>query len=294
MNDARAGLLLALAGFATLSVGDAVIKSMAGEWPVVAVAALRFSIGAVALSGLLLWQEGAAGLRPRRPWLQVARGASLAISSLAFFSAIYIMPLAETMAITFLSPVLTALLSGPLLGERVRPAVWVACLAALVGVGMILRPNLLELGWPALLPLVAAVFFSLMIIANRASAGHGSALAMQAYMAVVAAPLLIVAAFGARALGIEGMQFGWPHWDVVLRCAFVALTASTAHWLVYLGTSRAGASQIAPASYVQMLVASLLGWWFFDEVLDWLTLAGAAVIIGSGLFLWRHSLHRQT
>ncbi len=292
MSDNRGGLLFAVAGFATLSVGDAVIKTMAGEWPVVAVAALRFSIGAAVLGSLLLVREGRSALKPERPWLQLARGGSLAISSLAFFSAIYIMPLAEAMAITFLSPVLTAILSGPLLGERVRRAVWWASLAALSGVMLILRPNLAELGWPALLPLVAAAFFSLMILANRASAGQGSLLAMQAYLALIAAPILTVAAFGARGLGIAGVEFGWPSWDVAARCALVAFTATCAHWLVYLGTLRAGAAQVAPASYVQMLVATVLGWWWFGDVPDALTLGGAGIIIGAGVFLWRDSLRR--
>ncbi|WP_287446233.1 DMT family transporter [Altererythrobacter sp.] len=279
--------MLAVAGFATLSIGDAVLKSMAGLWPVTAVAALRFSIGAIALSAMLAYNEGAAGFRPARPWLQVARGVCLAGASLSFFSAIFVMPLAETMAITFLSPVLTALLSGPLLGEKVRQAVWIACLFALVGVALILRPNLAELGWPAVLPLVSAVFFSLMIIANRASTGSGSALAMQAYMALIAAPILILASVGGEVAQIDGLRLSWPSVDVIFRCAFVALTASTAHWLVYLGTTSAGASQIAPASYIQMLVATLLGWWFFGDVPDAITMAGAAIIIGAGLYLWR-------
>ena len=281
------GLLLAVAGFATLSVGDAVIKSMAGAWPVVAVAALRFTIGASVLGAFLFWSEGKAGFKPTKPWLQVARGACLAISSLAFFSAIYVMPLAETMAITFLSPVLTALLSGPLLGERVRPPVWIASAVAMAGVVIILRPNLAELGWVALLPLLAAVFFSLMIIANRASAGQGSPLAMQAYMAIIAAPVLVLAALGADSLEIGGIAIAWPTWDVIARCALVAFTASSAHWLIYLGTTQAGAAQVAPASYVQMLVAIALGWMWFGDVPDWLTLLGGAIIIGAGLYLWR-------
>jgi drug/metabolite transporter (DMT)-like permease len=199
------------------------------------------------------------------------------------------MPLAETMAITFISPVLTAVLSGPLLGEKVRPAVWGASLAALSGVILILRPNVFELGWQATLPLISAVFFSLMIILNRASAGKGSALAMQTYMACVAAPILAIAAVAAKFSGLPEYQFGWPQWDVVARCAVVAVTATTAHWLAYLGTMRAGASQVAPASYVQMLVATTLGWWWFGNVPDLITFAGAAVIIGAGLYLWRDS-----
>lgn len=286
----RSGLLLAIAGFAILSVGDAVVKTMAGAWPVTLVAALRFGIGAAVLAALLAAKEGAAAFRPSNPWVQFGRGACLSISTLAFFSAIYVMPLAETMAITFVSPVLTAILSGPLLGERVRPAVWIASFFALIGVFVILRPNFLELGWVAVFPLIAALFFSFVIILNRASAGRGSALSMQFYLAAVAAPILTLSAFGARWAGIEGMDFGWPSLDMLLRCAFVALTATTAHYLTYLGTTRAGAAQIAPASYVQILVASFFGWWWFDNTPDLLTFGGAAVIVGAGLYLWRDGL----
>ncbi len=289
-HNEKSGLLIAICGFAILSIGDAVVKSMAGAWPVTAVAALRFTIGASVLGALLVSRQGWAALWPARPLIQLARGTCLSISTLSFFSAIYVMPLAETMAITFFSPVLTAILSGPLLGERARPAVWIACAMALSGVVLILRPNFLELGWTATLPLVSAIFFSLLIILNRASALHGSALSMQFFLAAFTAPILVVAAFAVRATGIEGYDFSWPRVDVALRCAFVALTASTAHYLAFLGTTRAGAAQVAPATYVQILVASLLGWWWFDNVPDMLTLAGATVIIGSGLYLWRDGL----
>lgn len=289
-SEERAGLAYAIAGFATLSVGDAVVKSMAGEWPAYAVAALRFTIGAVGLSILLLWREGPGAFKPRKPWLQVARGVCLAVASVSFFSAIYLMPLADAMAIGFLAPVLTQLLAGPLLGEKVRPAVWGVSIVALIGVGIILRPNLAELGWAALLPLNSAVFFALMMIANRASAGQGSALSMQVFIAAICAPILVLLALGIKLSGIPSLDFGWPSWDVVLRCAFVAFTASTAHWLAYIGTAKAGAAQVAPAIYVQMLVAIALGWWFFGDRPDAFTLAGAGLIIAAGLYLWRDSV----
>ena len=282
----RSGILLALSGFALLSVGDAVIKTMAGEWSPLAVATLRFAIGSLGLSVLLALNEGAPAFRPQRPWLQAGRGICLAAASLMFFCAIFVMPLATAMALAFVAPVIVALLSGPLLGEKVRPAVWVASLVALVGVALVLRPNLAELGVVALLPLGSAFFFALMMIANRASAGQGSALSMQVYVQVGAMPLLLVAALGGHASGIEALTIDWPDWTVVARCAVVALTASSAHWLVYMGTQRAGAATIAPTTYVQMLVASFMGWWWFGDVPDMLTLAGAAIIIGAGLLLW--------
>ena len=289
-GDERAGLAYAVAGFATLSVGDAVVKSMAGEWPPHAVAALRFAIGAVALSVLLWRKEGMSAFRPTKPWLQAARGFCLAMASVFFFSALHLMPFADAMAIAFLAPVLTQMLAGVILGEKVRPTVWGVSLVALAGVAIILRPNLVEFGWAAFLPLVSAVFFALMMIANRASAGQGSALSMQVFIAGACAPILIVLCFGLKVSGVPRLDFGWPSWDIIARCAVVALTASTAHWLAYIGTSKAGAAQVAPAIYVQMLMVIVLGWVFFDERPDAPTLAGAGLIIAAGLYLWRDGL----
>ena len=285
-HSERSGLLLALAGFACLSFGDAIIKTMSGEWSPIAVAALRFTFGAAGLSVLLYRSEGGRAFAPSRPWLQVARGVCLAGATLLFFSSIFVMPLGEATALVFVAPIFVALLSGPLLGERVRPAVWLASLVAFGGVLLVLRPNVAALGWIACLPLAAALFMALLVIANRASASRGSPLAMQAYMACVAAPILIVAALAAKGTGADLFAFGWPDWTVVARCAAVAVTASTAHWLVFLGTTRAGASTIAPCTYIQMLVAVTLGWWWFGDVPDLATVGGAAIIIGAGLFLW--------
>ena len=285
-HSERSGILLAAAGFSSLSGGDAIVKTMAGEWSQLAVAALRFTIGAIALSLLLLRSEGPGAFRPRRPLLQVARGACLAGATLCFFSAVFVMQLAEAMALAFVSPVFVALLSGPLLKEKVRPAVWIASPIALVGVMLVLRPNFAELGIMAGLPLLSAFFFGLMVICNRAAAGDGSALSMQVFIACLATPFLIAAAVIGHVSGAPGLQVSLPDWSIVARCALVAITASTAHWLVFLGTTRAGAATIAPVTYVQMIVAITLGYLLFSDVPDLATVAGAAIIIGAGLFLW--------
>lgn len=289
-QSARAGLIFAITGFAILSIGDAVIKTMALDYPAVGAGALRFAIGTLGLSALLLWKEGPGAFIPTHPWLQLARAGCLAGATLTFFSAIYLMPLADAMAIAFLAPVLTAFLSGPILGEKVRNAVWIASVLALFGVGLILRPNLAALGWPAILPLISAAFFALMVVLNRKSAGQGSALSMQVYAAAGAAVTLSVVAGLGHGAGLEGFDLQWPSWDVIARCAFVACTASSAHYLAYLGTMRAGAAQVAPAIYVQILVAAGLGWWWFGDVPDIYTVVGAAIVIAAGLYLWRDSV----
>ncbi len=290
----RSGLAYAVVGFVSLSIGDAVVKSMSSDWPAHAVAAMRFSIGALGLSVLLWRSEGPRAFVPTHWPLQIARGGCLALASSCFFWAIYLMPLAEAMAIAFFAPVLTQVFAGLLLGEKVKAHTWGVSLVSLVGVAIILRPNLALLGWAALLPLISAVFFALLMVSNRASAGQGSALSMQVFVAGICAPILIVAASLANMSGIEAFEFGWPSWDVVARCTFVAVTASAAHWLAYVGTSKAGAAQVAPAIYVQMLVAVTMGWLWFDDVPDFYTLLGAGLIIAAGLYLWREGLREAS
>jgi drug/metabolite transporter (DMT)-like permease len=280
------GLLFALAGFALLSIGDAVIKTMAGLWPPTAIAMVRYVLGATGLVTILLVREGTASLRPPRPAIQALRGAAVAMATCGFFAALALMPLTDATAITFTSPMLTAILAAVVLREPARGATWGATLVAFVGVLVILRPNFAALGWAALLPLLSALGMSTLVICNRAVAGAASALAMQAYVAGFATPVLIAIALAGHFSGFESLAIGWPGWSVIGRCAVVAVTASTAHWLIFLGTTRAGAALVAPMTYVQLLVATTLGWLAFGEAPDVVALGGAAIIIAAGLWLW--------
>ena len=289
----RAGLLFALAGFVLLSIGDTIVKSMADEWTPTAVAAFRYTLGAVALSSLLLAREGTAPLKSiPRPLVQAIRGLGVGIATLAFFGSVWLMPLADAVAITFTQPMITALLASIFLGERLRASTIAATVVAFVGVLIILRPNFAEIGWAALLPLVCAFGMAMLMTANRAAAGAGTVLAAQAYVAIGAAVVLVGAAVLGETSGIEGVRWFWPEWHVLARAATVAVTATTAHWLIFMGTERAGAATIAPMTYVQILVAASLAWIFFDEAPDAVAVLGAALIVASGLWLWNRSRQR--
>ena len=284
-NDSH-GLLFALGGFALLSVGDAVIKTIAGAWPGTAVALTRYAIG-VALLGVMLWRrEGAAGFRLTRWRWHMLRGAGVATATVGFFSALFVMPLAEATSISFTSPILTALLAAPILGERLKPVALLAMLLAFVGVVIVLRPSFAELGPAALLPLLAALGMSLLMLGNRAVAGSGSPLAMQFAVAAMALAVLVAVNLAGHFSGLPQYRIGVPDWTIVVRCALVACTASAAHWLMYLGTERTGAARVAPMTYVQLLFALMLGWVLFGDRPDLIALAGAAVIIAAGLLLW--------
>ena len=286
-EDARSGVIFALCAMSGFPVGDAIIKSMAGDWPAPAVAALRFSIGACALALILLVREGREGFRVRRPLLHVARGVALAAGTISFFSAVYVMPLADAVAISFVNPMLTALASGLFLGEKMRPATWVSTIVAFGGVLIMLRPNVAAFGWVAVLPLVAAFAMSAMLILNRMVSGQRSVVAAQFMISFWAAVFLIAAAGLGHLLVPAAMTIpGPPPWHVVARCMAVAVTATSCHFLLYMATVRTTAAKVAPLVYIQLLVATAISVIIFDDPLDSATLLGGALILLSGGLLW--------
>ncbi|VWX58577.1 DMT family transporter [Sphingorhabdus sp. 109] len=284
---AAGGITLALMAFAGFPVGDALIKSMAGDWPAPAVAALRFAFGALALAIILFLREGRCGFQVSRPWLHVARGFALSVVTICFFSAIYIMPLADAVAITFVNPILTALFSGWFLKEKMPPRTWVATIIAFAGVLIMLRPNVAAFGWVAILPLIAAFAMSTMLILNRMVSTQRSIFAAQFYIAFWAAIFLTLAALVGHWLVPVMAIADAPDWDVVLRCLLVALTGTGCHFLLFMATMRTTAAAIAPIVYIQLLVATAISVFIFGDPIDRTAMMGGLLIIFSGLLLWR-------
>ncbi|MDB5661681.1 MAG: hypothetical protein JWM38_1466 [Sphingomonas bacterium] len=280
-------LLIALAGFACLSMGDGVVKSMAGQWPGTAISALRYVYGTLGLGTAILLIEGRRGFRVPRPALQFGRGAAVALATLGFFLGVQRMPLADATSIQFTSPILTAILSALLLRERAPAAAWGATALAFAGVLIVLRPNVLALGPAAMFPLVAAFGMALLMIFNRMAAGSASILAMQFLVAAMATPILIAVAAIGHLSGAPAFHVPVPDWTILLRCAVVAVTGTVSHLLIFVATTRASAAVTAPMVYVQLLMALAIGFLWFGDSPDWTTLAGGALTIAAGLWLWR-------
>jgi drug/metabolite transporter (DMT)-like permease len=126
----RRALLIALAGFTVLAIGDAVVKSMAGLWPGSAMAALRYLIGARGLALLVSALHGRGAFVFPKPWVQLGRGLAVGTATATFFLSLRVMPLADATAIVFTSPIWTLILSFLFLRERPKPAVLVSIVLA--------------------------------------------------------------------------------------------------------------------------------------------------------------------
>jgi drug/metabolite transporter (DMT)-like permease len=280
------GLALAAAGFALLTCGDTVIKTIAGQWPGTAIAALRYIIGAFGLAAILWVRGGRASFICPQPWIQIGRGASVALGAACFFIALANMSIAEATVIQFANPIIVALLSALLFREKIGLPTWAATIIAFAGVVIVIRPNLANVGFAGLLPLGTAVFMAGLVLLNRKSAGTVSALQAQVLISAFAAPILVVIALAGHATGASALHITWPSMEVVAKCAIVACSASLAHALLYMATERVSAATVAPVTYIQLLVAIVLGALFFGHLPDVPVYVGGALIIGAGLILW--------
>lgn len=283
------GLIYALMGYMLLSMGDAIVKSMATLWPGTAIAALRYGFGALGLGGLLLVREGRDAFRVGLAAVHWARALAVSFSAVCFFLGVRFMPLGDATAIAFVMPMVTALLSALFLKERVTRVTIIASVVAFAGVLVVLRPNLMDIGLAALLPLGSALGMACLILLNRKVAGTASILAMQFIIALYATPILILFALMGHLSGIDAMQVGWPSGPVIVRCAIVAVSASFAHGFIFMATTRASAATIAPMTYAQLLVAMTISTFVFDHPPDLTSLGGSALIVGAGLYLWRNA-----
>ena len=272
-------ILLVLASVALFSVGDVLAKLLRQSLPAAEIAWLR-SLAFAGLALALVRRGRSAGLRPRRPGLQLLRGLTLLGSAVFFITGLAYLPVSEATAIVFVSPTFITALSVVFLGEVVRARRWAAVLAGFLGVLVVIRPGWGSVQAAALFPLASALCWAATIVITRKMGTAERAETTLLWSACTG--LLVLTAV---------VPFGFvppspPQVGVGLA---LGLCSSLGQYLVILAYRRAAASALAPFSYVQLLSSTLLGFAAFGAVPDRATLLGAAVIVLSGLY----TAHRE-
>ncbi|MBA4173475.1 MAG: EamA/RhaT family transporter [Hyphomicrobium sp.] len=223
----------------------------------------------------------------RRLGWQLVRSVLMAATTVLNFLALQYLRLDQTITIVFLAPLVVALLAGPLLGEWVG---WRRMLAILVGFGGILiavRPGFAEVHPAVIYSFVGMLAYALFMILTRRIAAYDPPLVTLFYS------MFVGTIFGAP---IALSDWVWPpDWVTWLMLLSLGVLGGTGHYLFILAYRLAPASTIAPFLYLQLLSMVGFGWFVFGDVPDGWTLAGAAVVTASGIYLVHreHVLHRQ-
>jgi drug/metabolite transporter (DMT)-like permease len=217
----------------------------------------------------------------RKPWMQAARSLLLFGSTICNFLALQHLQLAQTMSIMFLAPLIIALLAGPLLNEWVGPRRLAAIGVGFLGIVLVARPGFGGIHPAALFSLAGVFCNAFYVMLTRVLAAHDSSSTTMFYSGFAGVLFLTPL-----------MPFIWVQPQSGLVIGLMALTGlcgALGHWFFILAFRRAPASILAPFGYVQIVLMIGLGYVIFGDVPDGWTLAGASIVVASGLYL----LHRE-
>lgn len=272
------GILLFLTALLLFAVLDATAKHLTAFFAVPFMVWVRYLVHFVFMLATVAPGEKMALLSTRHPWLMILRALMLVGVTLFMQLALRTLPLAETSALVFTTPLLVALLAGPLLGEKVSGRVWIATAIGFAGALLIARPGGALAGIGVAYAAAAALCYALYQILTRKLVGSETQLRLLFYTALV---------------GTVSMAFApFTHWDgrwpTLLEMALLAslgLYGGVGHFLMIRAFREAPASTLAPLLYVQLIWATLLGWLVFAHLPDRWAVLGMLVVGASGLWL---------
>lgn len=270
------GLVLMLAAMAVVPLMDGVAKHLSATFPVLQVVWARYIFHLLILLPVVLWRHGASALLLRNPWLQIVRGGFLLGSTLLFFTAIAVMPIADALALVFVAPLAVTALSPLVLGERVGPRRWTAVSVGFVGVLVIVRPGLGAFHPGMLLALGAGVVYAFYSLATRRLSGSAPPLVTLVYTALLGA--LVMSAVVPAVWTPPGTK-AWL-WMVLMGSL-----AAAGHFLVIKSFEHAEASLLAPLGYSEIVMATVVGYLAFGDFPDFWTWVGVAIVIASGVYV---------
>jgi drug/metabolite transporter (DMT)-like permease len=260
--------------FATL---DASAKWLVLSLPALQVVWLRFLTHVIITSALLAPSYGWELVRVRNWKLQGLRAAMLGTMTACNFVALQYLQLAETGAMQFSVPLLIALLSAWWLGERLDARRWIAIAVGFGGVLLVIRPGSQAFHPAILLSAVNAVLYAFFNMLTRRLAATESPASLQLMSAVGAT--LMLTPFGLA-------QWQWPaNWQTWAVIAATGLCGGLGHFLVAQAHRYASAAVLGPFLYQQIVYMTLFGWLVFGQVPGVMVVAGAAVVVASGLYL---------
>jgi len=282
-SSARSGSAALGIGFMLMAVFLFALNSAAGKWlvaryPVGEFMLIRSSFTLLFLAPFI-WRAGrAAFANVPRPRLQVLRVVLSAVEVAMFFWAVSYLPLADTTTFYLAGPIYVTALSVLLLRERVGWRRWSAVLIGFAGVVIALRPSSSSFTLPALIALAGSVTYAGVLITTRALRATNDIMLMTTYF------------IGAVAFGLVTLPFGWvtPTASDLLFLAAIGVSNIVAQFSVIRALKLASASVVVPYQYTLIVWSVVFGWLIFAELPDGSTVAGAAIIVAAGLYIfWR-------
>ncbi|MBC8036433.1 MAG: DMT family transporter [Rhizobiales bacterium] len=271
------GIALMLAAMAILPFLDVVAKFLGQQGvPVMQVVWARMAFGCLLTLPFALLQGGPASLVPAMPVVHTFRAGFLIAATGFFFWALHYLPIADTLAIFFVQPLVVTMLSPVVLGEKVGVQRWSAVVVGFIGTLIIIRPGFQDLNPGVPMALASGTSLAIYMLMTRKIAGSAGAM-VTTFHTNLAGTLLTTLA----------VVFVWEtpllsQWVLFVALAFIA---GLGHYLIVRAYDYSEASLLAPLAYTEMIAAVAAGWWFFGDFPDMWTFVGVGILIACAIYI---------
>ena len=276
VNAPWRGALLMTAAVTLQPVNQAVAKHLTAELPVIEIVWGRLLFHCIIALPFVISGHGLHGLRVPNPGIQVARGGLFCAATIFLFAALAHIPMADAISLVFVAPLVVTALSPFLLGERVGPRRWFAVAIGFAGALIVVRPGAGAMEWAALFALGSGLTYGLYLLVTRRIAGTAPSAVTLVYTALVGA---VITSAMLPFFWVPPTPLAWA-W-----LAFSGAGSALVHLCVIRAYHYAEASLIAPLSYGEIVMATLLGYLVFGDFPDAVTWLGVGVIVSAGVYV---------
>lgn len=278
-----------------ISLQNVAIKWISGDFPALEIVLFR-SLVALPFTLVFFRLERKKGLpRTQRLHLELLRGVFLFLSYTTHMMGLASLQLDQVEAIRFSSPLMITILAITLLGEKLDLRRWIALIIGFCGVLLIINPGTAAFNLGSVFVLISVFFYALTVILTRKLQNTDSSATMAYYSAIVYLVFTLALAPLAASVGIglhahPSIAFLLDPWGVpgLLDLMVMAgLGMVWAGWMYYMSRaySEAPATVIAPFEYASLPINILWGWVIFNDTPTWMTIIGAVIALGSGMFI---------
>ena len=279
------GILLMLGFCVVAPMGDAVAKILGQSIPLGQLLLVRFAVQAIILipmvwASKLVWRMNGWVLK-----LAFLRTVLHIFGIGAMFTALQYLPLADAVAIAFVMPFIMLLLGKYILGEDVGARRLIACIVGFIGTLLVVQPSFANVGWPALLPMVVAVNFSFFMLITRQIAKETNPIGLQAVSGVMAVGIMVPALAITSGMGIDALTLIAPtgfEWSML---GAIGVLGTLAHLLMTWSLRYAPSATLAPMQYLEIPIATVIGFWVFKDLPNGLAAVGIAITIAAGVYI---------
>jgi drug/metabolite transporter (DMT)-like permease len=270
------GIAIMCVAVACLTGIDAIAKYLNGHMDTLQVVWARYTFAFLLAFAVSNPVTRPGMMRTRRPLLQFTRAMLMVAGTSLNIVALRFLQLDQTLSIIFSTPFLVAALAGPLLGEWIGWRRWIAISVGFAGVLLVIRPGF---GLPAaaFLSVGTAICYAFYGIVTRLLSKSDSNETQLFYGNFIGA--LVTSAV---------VPFVWQapeSWSIWTLMATTGLIGSIGHYLLIAAHKLAPPALITPFMYTQLVWGVTLGYLIFGQVPNGWTLAGASIVIGSGLYI---------